>query len=598
MTREEENMLATSEDESVDQKASLKKGSKSKKQPEVKNGRKESVDGKKKDGKGKVNGETLLKKRDAPEEKAPRKKSNVSQKSDVSANQKTTQKPVKEEKKPVKEEKKPVKEEKKPVKEEKKPVKQEQKLVKEEKKPVKQEQKAVKQEKKPVKEEIKPAKEEKKPVKQEQKPAKDEKNQTKQEPKKQSVPIQNTKKIVEPDSLSESSDSEEEVIVKKPVVKQDKKVDNKKIDTKQTQNKQQNAKKAPPKKVEPESSEDVDSSEEEQVNHKVADDDSEDESAMEIEEPESENNEDEEEDNEEEEDAEEEDNDDDDKEDEEEEKEEEEDEEEDNVEEEEVKEYVPEPKAVPFNKKPKTDPNSNVEHEIFFGEMSFDATEEDIQKHFASCGNITQVKLLYRPDGKSRGRGFMKFSDEDSVQKALKLHNSNMMGRRIVVEQPSNTSTRGPVGGNNGNSQESMSVIVRNLPYNMQEEDLGQIFESCGQIKKYRIIKNENGESKGFGFVDFYTTDAAKSAINKNGMKYQGRNVAIEFSMPREIRQGGDQGSRGGFGGNRGGFGGNQGGFGGNRGGFGGNRGGDRGGARPNRGGMRNEGFQGEVVDL
>lgn len=50
---------------------------------------------------------------------------------------------------------------------------------------------------------------------------------------------------------------------------------------------------------------------------------------------------------------------------------------------------------------------------------------------------------------------------------------------------------------------ESKNVIVRNLPFNVDEDKLYSVFEGCGKIINVRIIKNEEGNSRGFGFVDF-----------------------------------------------------------------------------------------------
>jgi RNA recognition motif-containing protein len=43
------------------------------------------------------------------------------------------------------------------------------------------------------------------------------------------------------------------------------------------------------------------------------------------------------------------------------------------------------------------------------------------------------VKLLKRHDGKSKGRGFVKFYEQEAMDNALKLDGSEMMGRHIVV---------------------------------------------------------------------------------------------------------------------------------------------------------------------
>lgn len=140
------------------------------------------------------------------------------------------------------------------------------------------------------------------------------------------------------------------------------------------------------------------------------------------------------------------------------------------------------------------------------------------------------------------------------------------------------------------------------MSFKTTEDDLSNMFAPFGKIKRVRIIKNEEGNSKGFGFVDFEDVESAKNAISKNGEKFHGRELNIDFSLPREFRsnnEGGDsrggRGGRGGFGGGRGGFGGGRGGgrggFGGGRGGFGGGRGGGRGGFGGGRGGSSNGTF-------
>lgn len=218
--------------------------------------------------------------------------------------------------------------------------------------------------------------------------------------------------------------------------------------------------------------------------------------------------------------------------------------------------------------------SDNVEYEIYFGDVSFDASEDELRRFFGNCGDITQVKLLMRDDGKSRGRGFIKFSDEKGLKNALKLNGTDMMGRKVVVEIPANASAKRTAPGSTNGGAESNSVIVRNLPFNIQEDEFGNIFEDCGAIKKFRIIKNENGQSKGFGFVDFEDQSSAKNALSKSGLEINGRSITVDFSIPKDNRggsfgghRGGDRGDRGDRGG-RGGFRGNSRG----RGGYGNNR--------------------------
>ena len=130
-------------------------------------------------------------------------------------------------------------------------------------------------------------------------------------------------------------------------------------------------------------------------------------------------------------------------------------------------------------------------------------------------------------------------------------------------------------------------LYVGNLSYATTDDELHTHFSTIGPVSSATVIMDRNtGRSKGFGFVEMETAEAAQEAINRlNNTEFNQRMISVsEARPPRERsfdgggggdRGGGDRGgSRGGFGGGRGGFGG--GGSGGGRGGRGGDRG-DRG---------------------
>lgn len=136
-------------------------------------------------------------------------------------------------------------------------------------------------------------------------------------------------------------------------------------------------------------------------------------------------------------------------------------------------------------------------------------------------------------------------------------------------------------------------LYVGNLSYGTTDEDLRALFAQAGPVVSATVITDRaTGRSKGFGFVEMETTQAAQDAINRfNNTEFQQRNISVNEARPPRERTfdggngggprggGGDRGPRGG--GDRGGFGG--GGFGG-----GGSRGGGRGGDRDrDRGGDR-----------
>lgn len=104
----------------------------------------------------------------------------------------------------------------------------------------------------------------------------------------------------------------------------------------------------------------------------------------------------------------------------------------------------------------------------------------------------------------------------------------------------------------------AMRLYVGNLPYSVNQAKLEEIFSPFGTITSASVITDKfSGRSKGFGFVEFDSDDAAKEAIAKlDGTEIDGRAMRVNEAKPRE-----ESAPRSSFGGSRGGFGGGRGGF-------------------------------------
>ena len=131
----------------------------------------------------------------------------------------------------------------------------------------------------------------------------------------------------------------------------------------------------------------------------------------------------------------------------------------------------------------------------------------------------------------------------------------------------------------------SVKLYVGNLPFSISDQDLEGLFAQAGQVESVSVITDrDTGRSRGFGFVEMESREAAEAAIQQlNGYEMDGRAIVVNEARPREDR-GGGRGGFGGGGGGRprgsfgggGGRGGRSGGFGGGGGGGGGSRGGNR----------------------
>ena len=121
------------------------------------------------------------------------------------------------------------------------------------------------------------------------------------------------------------------------------------------------------------------------------------------------------------------------------------------------------------------------------------------------------------------------------------------------------------------------NLFVGNLSFQVTDQDLRDLFGAHGEVASAKVIVDrETNRSKGFGFVEMATEEAALAAINAlNGQFQDGRALNVNEAKPRESGTGGFRSSgprRGGGGGGGYGGGGGGGSYGGGGGGSGGRR--------------------------
>lgn len=82
-------------------------------------------------------------------------------------------------------------------------------------------------------------------------------------------------------------------------------------------------------------------------------------------------------------------------------------------------------------------------------------------------------------------------------------------------------------------------VFVSNIHVDVNEKQLNELFSTIGKVTSVKILKDNNNEgiSRGFGFVEFTSRDDATAAIkNLNGRELGGRNLAVSHDRSAEIQ--------------------------------------------------------------
>eukprot|EP00475_Leptophrys_vorax_P022612 TRINITY_DN3081_c0_g1_i1.p1 TRINITY_DN3081_c0_g1~~TRINITY_DN3081_c0_g1_i1.p1 ORF type:complete len:224 (-),score=78.30 TRINITY_DN3081_c0_g1_i1:192-863(-) len=87
------------------------------------------------------------------------------------------------------------------------------------------------------------------------------------------------------------------------------------------------------------------------------------------------------------------------------------------------------------NRSPAPRQKSEPSDSVFIGNLSFQATERDLEDTFADCGRIVSVRIPNdRNSGRPKGFGYITFDSEASASKALSLSGTDVAGRSVRVD--------------------------------------------------------------------------------------------------------------------------------------------------------------------
>lgn len=86
-----------------------------------------------------------------------------------------------------------------------------------------------------------------------------------------------------------------------------------------------------------------------------------------------------------------------------------------------------------------------------------------------------------------------------------------------------------------------MRLFVGNLAYSTTEDRLRQEFERFGNVTSVAVVIDRmSGRSRGFGFVEFSTSEEGQAAMNElNGTSLDGREIVVNEARERGAGGGG-----------------------------------------------------------
>jgi len=167
---------------------------------------------------------------------------------------------------------------------------------------------------------------------------------------------------------------------------------------------------------------------------------------------------------------------------------------------------------------------------------------------FSAFGNILSCKVAtYSTNsygrgsgdepGTSKGYGFVHFETEESARNAIQKVNGMLLnGKKVYVGKFIPRAEREKELGEK--AKRFTNVYVKNFGDDLDDDKMLELFSQYGKITSHRVMVNEEGKSKGFGFVAFEEPEAAEKAVDDmNGKEINGKQMYVGRAQKRGERQ-------------------------------------------------------------
>lgn len=222
-------------------------------------------------------------------------------------------------------------------------------------------------------------------------------------------------------------------------------------------------------------------------------------------------------------------------------------------------------KFIPASQRPTTanERYTNLYVKNFGKKMSTD----DLKKLFEKYGEITSAIVMESDEHASRGFGFVNFKDhgaavkaqEEMDRKVYKWKNGELVGE-VAADDKSEETEEGVEKKSlyvaraqkkeerlrvlrsehllKDHSEGKTNVFVRNIADVVTKEQLEKFFAPYGTIKSCVVMRDDSGNSRGFGFVDYTTPEEAQTAIEKTmNQLFCGKPLYVALAQPKAVRR-------------------------------------------------------------
>ncbi|KAK9946482.1 hypothetical protein M0R45_011947 [Rubus argutus] len=172
---------------------------------------------------------------------------------------------------------------------------------------------------------------------------------------------------------------------------------------------------------------------------------------------------------------------------------------------------------------------------IFIKNLDKGIDHKALHDTFSSFGNILSCKIATDASGQSKGYGFVQFDKEEAAESAIEKLNGMLINDKQVFVGPFLRKQE-----RDGALQKTKfsNVYVKNISESTTDDDLKKIFGEHGTITSAVVMRDGDGKSRGFGFVNFEDPDDAAKAVELlNGKQFDDKEWYVGKAQKKNERE-------------------------------------------------------------
>uniref|UniRef100_A0A2N9IQU6 RRM domain-containing protein n=1 Tax=Fagus sylvatica TaxID=28930 RepID=A0A2N9IQU6_FAGSY len=186
---------------------------------------------------------------------------------------------------------------------------------------------------------------------------------------------------------------------------------------------------------------------------------------------------------------------------------------------------------------------SSEERRLYVGNLPYSMTSAQLAEVFEEAGRVVSVEIVYdRVTDRSRGFAFVGMRSVEEAKEAIRMFDGSQVGGRIVkvnfpeVPRGGEREVMGPRvwSSNRGFVDSPHKIYAGNLSWGLTSQSLRDAFADQRGLLSAKVIYENTGRSRGFGFVTFETGEDAQSALGAmNGVEVEGRPLRLNMASER-----------------------------------------------------------------